>query len=194
MVAVLIHHNKPLRCSPAMPSKPSEIYRHVALSKNHRSRTGEKIRLPKTTMCMLCLPGDVLLVSLQLKYQSERAYPILSYHIETCSPFKRRLSLRKPTSRYITVEHGQCKSITRKTRNRTLSLLRTRLIMIASFSRPCIPSTVPISSSSLYSSDRRAEIWETWAWYLSTIALDWLRIHRNMQTRTYGVMMAIWEG
>ena len=34
--------------------------------------------------------------------------------------------------------------------SRTLSLLRTKLMMTASFSRPCIPSTVPISSSGPY--------------------------------------------
>lgn len=45
----------------------------------------------------------------------------------------------------------------------TLSLLLTRLMITASFSRPCTPSTVPISRSGPYG-DRRREVNNvTWA-------------------------------
>lgn len=45
----------------------------------------------------------------------------------------------------------------------TSELLRTRLIIIASFSRPCMPSAVPISRPGLAISRERSC---DWAWYL----------------------------
>lgn len=65
------------------------------------------------------------------------------------APFSLRLSFRKPTS--------------------LLSLLRTRLMMTASFSRPCMPSTVPISSSGPYTGRKREVSSVTCAWYLQNV-------------------------
>lgn len=87
-------------------------------------------------------------------------------------PFSLRLSFKKPTSRF--------------------SLLRTRLMMTASFSLPCMPSTVPISRSRPYIGRSIDVSKATWAWYLSADLSDSRTL--SVVTGTYGVMIAICEG
>ena len=87
-------------------------------------------------------------------------------------PLSRRLSFRKPTSRYATMI-SDCHEVvcSGSLELHTLSLLRTRLMMTASFSRPCMPSTVPISSSGPCIGRKREVRSVTWAWYLAAQVL-----------------------
>lgn len=111
------------------------------------------------------LPDVFLLVSLQLQGTSKEVdfwNEMTSYHSVFASPS----GIPLPASMQI-VSASTAEKTESWYKKRTFSLLRTRLITTASFSRPCIPSTVPISSCGPYEGRRRELISVTCAWYLS---------------------------
>ena len=103
-------------------------------------------------------------------------------------PLSLRLSLRNPTSRYGSIFKFQK---VRRLNVSTFSLLLTRLIITASFSRPCIPSTVPISMSLPYIGRNMDARRVTCAWYLG---LPEQATTHSPKSHTHGVITAIWEG